>query len=429
MAPHMRWSLRIGSVGGTAILIHVTFLLFLIWLGAIYYRQGGAEAAWQGTIFIVLLFLCVLLHELGHVFAARRYGVKTRDVTLWPFGGIASMERMPEKPSQELIVALAGPAVNVVIAAGLLLWLGTQLDPESLTKIEDPTVSLAAKVAGANIILVLFNMIPAFPMDGGRVLRALLAMRMGNARATELAATIGQGFAVIFGVLGIFYNPMLIVIAAFIFLAASGEAAQAQLRAVAQGTLVADAMITQFQSLGASATVNDATEALIRTTQTEFPIVDGAGRLRGVLTRDAMIKALKERGPQTPVLDVMQTDVPTVPARAKLDTALRSLMQKGRPVVGVTDAQDRLVGLLTVENLGEMMMVQSARPDRPVGGALGQSARMTRGQTPASPDSGPLDAEPLVPDQLVWRFPSLGTRPRLLGGFGIFPGGVEPCRS
>jgi len=361
----MRWSLNLGSIGGTAIRIHVTFLLFLIWLGAIYYRQGGAEAAWQGTIFIVLIFLCVLLHELGHVFAARYYGVPTRDVTLWPFGGIASMERMPEKPGQELAVALAGPAVNVVIAAALLLWLGPQLNPENLTQIENPAVSMAAKVAGANIILVLFNMIPAFPMDGGRVLRAVLAMRMGNARATELAATIGQGFAVVFGILGIFYNPMLIIIAVFIFLAASGEAAQAQLRAVAQGTLVSDAMITEFQSLGTNATVNDAADALIRTTQTEFPVVDGSGRLRGVLTRDAMIKALKERGPETPVLEVMQSDVPTVSARAKLDTALRSLMQKGRPVVGVTDAQDRLIGLLTVENLGEMMMVHSARPDMP----------------------------------------------------------------
>jgi Zn-dependent protease len=249
----MRWSLSLGSIGGTEIRIHVTFLLFLVWLAAIYYRAGGPEAAWQGTIFIALVFLCVLLHELGHVFAARRYGVKTRDVTLWPFGGIASMERMPEKPSQELIVALAGPAVNVVIAAVLLLWLGTSLDPQNLTAIENPTVSLAAKLAGANIILVLFNMIPAFPMDGGRVLRALLAMHVGNARATELAASIGQGFAVVFGILGIFYNPMLIIIAVFIFLAASGEAAQAQLRAVAQGALVSDAMITKFQSLGTSA--------------------------------------------------------------------------------------------------------------------------------------------------------------------------------
>jgi Zn-dependent protease/CBS domain-containing protein len=362
----MRWSLSLGSIGGTLIRIHVTFLLFLVWLGAIYYRQGGATAAWQGIALIVLIFLCVLLHELGHVFAARRYGIKTRDVTLWPFGGIASMEQMPEKPGQELIVALAGPAVNVAIAIALLLWLGPRLNPQNLTQIENPAVSLAVKLAGANIMLVLFNLIPAFPMDGGRVLRALLAMWVGNARATELAAGIGQGFAVMFAVLGIFYNPMLIVIALFIFLAASGEAAQAQLRAVAQGTLVSDAMITKFEALGTAATVNDAADALIRTTQTEFPIVDGAGRLRGVLTRDAMIKALKERGPDTPVLEVMQTDIPTVRARSKLETALRSLMAK-RPVVGVTDGEDRLVGLLTLENLGEMMMVQSARPEAPRG--------------------------------------------------------------
>jgi len=359
----MRWSLHIGSVRGTEIRIHVTFLLFLVWLGALYYRQGGAEAAWQGTIFIVLIFLCVLLHELGHVFAARRYGVKTRDVTLWPFGGIASMERMPDTPSQELFVALAGPAVNVVIALALFLYLGATLDPETLPQVENPKVSMAAKVLFANVILVLFNLIPAFPMDGGRVLRALLAMRMGNARATEVAASIGQGFAVVFGVLGIFYNPMLIIIAVFIFLAASGEAAQAQLRAVAQGALVSDAMITEFQTLGTNATVNDAAEALIRTTQTEFPIVDGSGRLRGVLTRDAMVRALKERGPDTPVLEVMKADVPTVSARAKLDTALRSLMQRGSPVVGVTGPQDRLIGLLTIENLGEMMMVHAARPE------------------------------------------------------------------
>ncbi len=286
-------------------------------------------------------------------------------MTLWPFGGIASMERMPEKPSQELIVAIAGPAVNVAIIVALLLWLGPQLDPQSLTKIEDPTTSMAVKLLGANIVLVVFNMIPAFPMDGGRVLRALLAIKLGNARATALAAGIGQAFAVVFGILGLFYNPMLVVIAIFIFLAASGEAADAQLRAVAQGALVSDAMISKFESLPTNATVNDAADALIRTTQKEFPVVDGAGHLRGVVLRDAMIKALQERGPDTPVLEMMTTDIPTVPAHAKLDTALRSLTQKGAPLVGVTDATGRVVGLLTVENLGEMMRLRAARPGAP----------------------------------------------------------------
>jgi Zn-dependent protease len=219
------------------------FFCFSSGSGAIDYRQSGAEVAWHGIVFTLLVFLCVLLHELGHVFAARRYGVRTPDVTLWPFGGIANME-VPEKPAQEIVVSLAGPAVNVIIAAALLLWLvafyfeHVRLDPKNLAQIDDPFVSLAAKLAVANIVLVLFNIIPAFPMDGGRVLRALLAIKMGNARATEVAAAIGQGFAVVFGILGIFYNPMLIVIALFIFLAASGEAAHAQLRAVARDARV-----------------------------------------------------------------------------------------------------------------------------------------------------------------------------------------------
>jgi Zn-dependent protease len=275
----MPWSLTIGSIAGTAVRIHATFLLFLVWIWAAYYRQGGADAAWQGVIFITLLFLCVLLHELGHVFAARRYGIKTADVTLWPFGGIASLERIPEKPMEELVVAIAGPAVNVVIAAVLILMLGATIDPQHLAQLDDPKISMIAKLAGANIFLVLFNMIPAFPMDGGRVLRALLAIRLGFAGATEIAASIGQGLAVALGLIGIFTNPMLVVIAIFVFLAASGEAGHAQLREVSRGALVADAMITKFESLGPQATVGDAVEALLRTTQKEFPIVDGAGRL------------------------------------------------------------------------------------------------------------------------------------------------------
>lgn len=363
----MPWSITIARVGGTDVRIHVTFLLLLGWIWFVYYQRGGTDAAWQGVIFIALLFFCVLLHEFGHVFAARRYGVQTRDVTLWPFGGIASLERMPDKPSEELVVAIAGPLVNVVIAAILIFILGARVDPNDLTNIQDPAISMAAKLAVANVFLVLFNLIPAFPMDGGRVLRALLAMRMTHARATQLAAAIGQAFAVAFGILGIFSgNFMLVLIAVFVFLAASGEASYAQLRAVARGNLVADAMITKFESLNTGSTVNDAIDCLIRTTQKEFPVVDGAGRLRGVVTRDVMIKALKELGPDAPVLEIMEKEVPTVPARANLDSALKALTELGKPVVGVVDTQERLVGLLTAENLGEMMMVQAARPQRSV---------------------------------------------------------------
>jgi Zn-dependent protease/CBS domain-containing protein len=359
----MGWSITVGRVAGTAIRIHITFLLLLLWIGFIYYRQGGPDAALEGVVFVALLFLCVLLHELGHVFAAKGYGVNTNDVTLWFFGGIASLERIPEKPMEEFVIAIAGPLVNVVIAGILIFFLGAHLDPDNLSRLQDPGISIVAKLAAANVFLVLFNLIPAFPMDGGRVLRALLAIRLGHARATQVAAAVGQAFAVAFGIFGIFTgNVTLIVIAVFVFLAASGEASYAQLRAVTRGNLVADAMITKFESLSTQSTVNDAVEALIRTTQREFPVIDGGGRLRGVLVRDAMIKALKDQGPETPVLEVMETDIPTVPSRARLETAVKALTEQGKPVVGVVDPQGRLIGMLTAENLGEMLLVQSASP-------------------------------------------------------------------
>ncbi|MGA0563990.1 site-2 protease family protein [Ancylobacter sp. VNQ12] len=359
----MPWSLTVGYVYGTAVRIHVTFLLFLIWIWAAYYQRGGAGAAWEGVAFVALLFLCVLLHEFGHIFAARRYGVKTPEVTLWPFGGIARLERIPEKPSEELIVALAGPAVNVVIAGVLLLFLGGNIGMEHIESIENPQVSLLAKLAAANIFLVVFNMIPAFPMDGGRVLRALLAMKLGHAQATQTAASIGQALAIGLGLLGIFGNPMLIIIAVFVFLAASGEAGQVQMKQAAQGLLVQDAMITQFEVLGPQASVGDAAEALIRTTQKEFPIVDGAGHLRGVLTRDAMIHALQAKGPASSVIEAMQGEVPTVGARTPLDRALKIITESGAPLVGVVDAAGKLIGLLSPENVGEMMMLRAAQPE------------------------------------------------------------------
>jgi Zn-dependent protease/CBS domain-containing protein len=360
----MPWSLTVANVYGTAVRIHVTFLLFLVWIWVAYYQRGGTSAAWEGVIFVALLFLCVVLHEFGHVFAARRYGVKTSDVTLWPFGGIASLERIPEKPSEELVVALAGPAVNVVIALVLILILGGTTGVEHLHDIENPQVGMLAKLAGANIFLVVFNLIPAFPMDGGRVLRALLAMKMGHAQATQTAASIGQGLAVGLGLLGIFGgNPMLIIIAIFVFLAASGEAGQVQLKQAARGVLVEDAMITHFESLGPQASVGEAAEALIRTTQKEFPVVDGAGHLRGVLTRDSMIRALQQAGPDAPVLEAMTGDIPTVATRSSLEAALKLLTTSRAPAIGALDATGRLVGLLTAENVGEMMMLRAAQPE------------------------------------------------------------------
>src|SRR5262249_43169378 len=218
----MSWSVNIGSVAGTAIRIHVTFLLLL----AFFFLQGWAAAGSindgvNSVVFVVLVFACVLAHEFGHIFTARAFGVETPDVTLLPIGGVARLARIPEKPSEEFLVAIAGPLVNVAIAVVLIVFAGASLSTQHLAAMESTKVSLVDRLAEVNLFLAVFNMIPAFPMDGGRVLRALLATRLGHLRATEIAASIGQLVAFGLGFLGLFGNPLLIFIAVFVYLAAS----------------------------------------------------------------------------------------------------------------------------------------------------------------------------------------------------------------
>jgi Zn-dependent protease/CBS domain-containing protein len=372
----MSWSIRLFDVGGTAVRIHLTFFLLLAWIAAIHWTRGGAVAAVDGVLFIVLLFVCVLLHEFGHVFAARRYGIRTSDVTLLPIGGLASLERMPEKPSQEIFVALAGPAVNLAIALALVVVLGARFDLSQVAQLQEATTTLTGRVAAANIALCVFNLIPAFPMDGGRVLRALLAIPLGYTRATRVAAMIGQGLAFVFALLGLLGNPLLILIAVFIFLAASGEAGYVQAREYTRGYLASHAMITKYQPLSPSSTVDDAAALLLRTTQQEFPIVDAGGMLQGVLTREAMISALQTSGGATPVVDVMDREVPTVPENACLDNVYQSLQRAGSRVIGIVDARGRLAGYITAENLSELIMIQSSR-------AAGAQVRPSTAQRPA----------------------------------------------
>jgi Zn-dependent protease/CBS domain-containing protein len=373
----MGWSIRLFSVAGTAVRIHPTFFLLLAFYAAIGWNAGGAPGAIYLVILIALLFVCVVLHEFGHVFAARAYGIRTSDVTLLPIGGVASLERMPEKPSQEIVVALAGPAVNVLIAFGLAFFLGANLDLTQMARLGQGPSTLVQDIAVANLWLCLFNLIPAFPMDGGRVLRALLAIPMGYTRATRLAATIGQGLAFMFALLGLLGNPLLILIAVFIFLAASGEAGYVQAREYTRGYLASHAMITAYQALAPSSVADDAAALLLRTTQQEFPVVDGAGVMRGVLTRDALITALQKTGGATPVLDIMDRDIPTVPENACLDNVFQRLQRTGGRLVGVVDPAGRLVGYITAENLSELIMIQSSR-------ASGPSAAATRPTAQAS---------------------------------------------
>ena len=230
----MRWSVKIARVAGTEIRLHVTFLLFLGWIGVAYYQAGGLEAALRGVVFITLLFSSVVLHELGHVVAARQFGIQTPDITLLPIGGVARLRRMPTEPLQEIAVAVAGPAVNVLIAVLLVLVAGARLTLGELLIPAAGAQTIWTRLATVNLWLVLFNLIPAFPMDGGRVLRALIALRTPYTRATRIAAGIGQVFAFLLGFLGLFCNPMLIFIALFLYLGESQEAAVANLKDVSK---------------------------------------------------------------------------------------------------------------------------------------------------------------------------------------------------
>lgn len=360
----MGWSIRLFDVAGTAVRIHVTFFLLLAWIAAIQWMHGGAAQAISGVVFIVALFVCVVLHEFGHVFAARRYGIGTSDITLLPIGGVASLERMPEKPAQEIFVALAGPAVNLVIALCLVLLLGARFDLTQMAQLEQAQSTMTGRIAAANVALAIFNLIPAFPMDGGRVLRALLAIGMGYTRATRAAATIGQGLALVFAFFGLMGNPLLLLIAVFIFLAASGEAGYVQARDYTRGYLASHAMITAFEPLRPEASADEAASLLLRTTQQEFPVLDASGALAGVVTREGLIATLRDKGGATPVADFMQKDVPTVPENACLDNVYHQLQRKRQRIIGVVDPRQRLVGYITAENLAELVMIQSSRATR-----------------------------------------------------------------
>jgi Zn-dependent protease len=356
----IKGSFKLFEIGGTVVRVHPTFFLLLAWVATVYWRKGGPQEAVYGVVFIVILFTCVVLHEFGHILMARRYGIKTPDVTLLPIGGVASLERMPEKPGQEIMVALAGPAVNLVIAAFLLILLGGQIDLEKFKSIEHAPVDLLSQVALANIVLFVFNLIPAFPMDGGRVLRAGLAFVMDYARATRTAATIGQVIAILFGVLGLLGNPVLILVALFIFLAAAGEAGYVETRVLTRGYHAKDAMISTYEALRVDQDLDAAAKKLLETTQQEFPIVDGAGRLIGVLTRENLIMQRREKGGATSVLDAMTANISTVGVEESLENVFVTLQKKKTPVVAVINADQTLVGYVNSENLAELMMIRAS---------------------------------------------------------------------
>lgn len=341
--------------------VHITFALFLVWIGVSAYFQGGSDTAIKNLAFIVALFTCVLAHEFGHIQVARRFGIKTSEVTLLPIGGVASLERIPDKPLQETAVALAGPGVNVVIAV-LLLTIGGAYIPDVIERIDNPNISLIARLAVANLFLALFNFLPAFPMDGGRVLHAVLALRIGPQRATLLAARIGQGFAFLLGFVGLFGNPILVFIAIFIYVAAAGEAQESTFRAAVRDLSIVDGMETQFSTLTPDATIGEAIDILLAS-QREIRVVENRNVPVGLLSRDLLIATLKQHPQQTRVSMIMSAPMRTTSVANSLADALGEFAGGDGAAVGVVDAMGALVGLLTRENLLEIMMISEVQPD------------------------------------------------------------------
>ena len=355
----MKWSVRIGRFSGIDVYMHFTFLLLIGWVALVHWRQGQSIAsAAAGVVFILAVFLCVVLHEFGHALAARRYGIKTRDIILLPIGGVARLERLPTQPLQELWVALAGPAVNIAIAVGLFIWLNISASFEPIQKLTLTTGPFLERIMAVNLFLVVFNMIPAFPMDGGRVLRALLATRQEYSRATQIAAGIGQGIAVFFGLVGLFYNPMLLFIAFFVWIGAAQEAGMAQMQSAVGSIPVRQAMLTDFKTLQTSDSLERAVELTLAGSQKDFPVMEN-GRVKGILTQSDLLKALSARDQHPTVESAMQKSFVTADSLEMLETAFAKLKDCNCHTLAVT-LKGQLVGLLTMDNLGEYLRIQAA---------------------------------------------------------------------
>ena len=352
----MRWSISIGRIAGIPVRLHVTFLVFVAWISvAEGVTSGDSGRAISTAVLLLLIFTCVVLHELGHALAARTFGIRTQDIVLLPIGGVARLERMPEKPSQELVVALAGPLVNVAIVALLTVVPAAFGRPLAGT--------FGSGVLGSllyvNKAMVAFNLIPAFPMDGGRVLRALLAMGMPFAKATRVASIVGQALALGLAAVGLFgHNNMLIFIALFVFLAAGEERAIVETRSSLSGIPVRDAMLTDYLTLDADDPLQRAVDYLIAGSQADFPVLEGGVPI-GTLGRNDLVVALQREGAQARAGDVVRRDPAAAAPGEPLEAVLQRMRERGRSALPVLE-NGRVVGLVTLENIGDLLVVNAA---------------------------------------------------------------------
>lgn len=355
----MKWTWKIGRIAGIDIYIHATFFLLIYIVGISYWSQEGTLAAViSGIGFILALFACVVLHELGHSLTARRYGIQTRNITLLPIGGVAALEKMPDDPRQEINVALAGPAVNFFIAFALYVYLDLSNTPVTAAEVSVTSGSYLYRLMIMNVFLGGFNLLPAFPMDGGRVLRAFLALRMDHAAATQKAASVGQFIALGLGLLGLIYNPFLVFIAVFIWFGAAMENNAEQLKSVLGEATVRHAMLSEFHTLSPEDTLANAIELTLAGSQKDFP-VGYHNRLIKVLHHSDLIKGLQEQGQNARISELVLQDILTADANEPLRKLLERMQGNPAQMIGVMD-NGQVVGLLNLENILELIKIHDA---------------------------------------------------------------------
>jgi Zn-dependent protease/predicted transcriptional regulator len=355
----MKWSLKIARLSGIDVYLHFTFLLLIAWIGLAYWQlEGSVQAVITGVGFILALFFCVVLHELGHALTARKFGIRTRSIVLLPIGGIATIEKTPDDPRQEILIALAGPAVSLGIAALLWLVLSAGSGIGTATPLSLSDGSFLQRLMLVNLLLGAFNLLPAFPMDGGRVFRAVLSLRLGPLRATRIAAVVAQAAAILLAVVGMRYNLFLVLIAVFIWIGATTEASLASAKSVLAGITARSAMETNFQVLAPDDSLGRAVTLTLDGSQKDFPVVrDGA--VVGVLRQADLLRGLHDHGKLCRVDHVMQGPPPEMEVSGSLEHVLEEMGSISSGLLAVMD-RGRLAGIIDIDNLMELLRINKA---------------------------------------------------------------------
>ena len=362
----MKGSLKLGKIAGIGLFVHWTFSLLILFIVYTNYKAGqnSIQILWS-VLFILCIFLTVFMHELGHALTAKKFGIKTKDITLLPIGGVAQLERLPEKPSEELMVAFAGPMVNIVLALITSLFISLPNTSEEMVAQLDNGVNSGNFFLNfylVNIILAFFNLIPAFPMDGGRVLRALLSYKLERHQATKIAARIGQALAIGFVLLGFYSKPFLIFIGIFVFMGAQIESEYTESKYMLKGYKVRDVLMKQYPTIDYNETLETAVKLMLDSQNKHFLVTEN-GIPMGTLNREQIIAALAKKEGETKLSSIMDRELILLQADNLLEDVFE-LVYKNKSTLMLVIDDNQLIGTLDTENLLEFILINEVKANR-----------------------------------------------------------------